>query len=215
MSTLIQLRGSLRVRLGVPATDAFYTDAVCTEFINDALHYLETEQAWGWMEKEAVVATINATSTYALPADYRTSIALCDSTGNDLLQVSAAMLRRLVAAQGNPQLWDVLGTNLRLAPTPTGAANLTHIYIGTETDLAADGDTPKLPSVWHQALVECAAWMAFRRAHNMQEAGAAKAAYDTWLEQMKVEAVRYSKDPGGGDVPAALPSRVQQASPAP
>lgn len=194
---------SLRTRLGVPASDAFYTDAVCTDLINAALHYSETEFPWGWLEKEATVNTVGGTSSYALPADYRSSIALTDPSGFELEQVDAKTLRLLVAASGAPKMWDVLGTNLRVAPNPSGVQALTHVYVGTETDLAAAGDTPKMPTVWHHAIVEAAAWFAFRRAHNAPDAGAAKAAYDGWIEQMKVEGPRYSKDSGGGEVPPA------------
>lgn len=214
MPTLIQLRASLRYRLGVPTSDAFYTDTICTELINAALHYNETEQAWGWLEKEATVNTVGGTSSYAVPADYRSSIALLDPSGFELEQTDAKTLRLLVAASGAPKMWDVLGTNLRVAPNPSGVQALIHVYIGTETDLAADGDLPKLPAVWHQAIVECAAWFAFRRAHNAPDAGAAKSAYDSWVEQMKVEAPRYSKDSGGGSVPPPMPSRVQAPPPA-
>lgn len=208
MSTLIQLRASLRTRLGVPASDAYYTDAVCTELVNAALHYNETEQAWPWLEKDVVLFTAAGVVTYALPADYRSTIGLSDPSGFDLEQTDAKTVRLLITAVGAPKMWDVLGTNLRVAPAPTGIQALNHNYVGTETDLAADGDTPKLPAVWHQAVVECAAWFAFRRAHNAPDAGAAKAAYDGWVEQMKVEAPRYSKDTGGGAVPPAPPTRV-------
>lgn len=200
---LTAFQAALRTRLGVPSSDGLYPAATLTELINSGLHYSETEFAWPWLEKEGNVVTAIGTSSYALPADYRSSIGVLNPDGFPLEQVDAKMLRLIVGASGKPKLWDVQGVNLRLAPNPDAIATLIHVYIGTETDLAAGADLPKIPAVYHNAVVEAAAYLAFRRAHNLPEAGGAKAAYDTWLEQMKVEAPRYSKDTGGGTVPAA------------
>lgn len=194
---------ALRSRLGVPATDAFYTDVVIDELLNSAAHFLEGEEPWAWLEKEQTINTANGTSTYAVAADYRASIALLDPAGFPLEQVEAKMLRRLIGASGVPKLWDILGTNVRVAPTPTGVQALVHSYLGGETDMASDSDTLLLPVVYHRAVVEYAAYLAYRRAHNAPEAGAAKAAYDEWLALMRKEAPRYSKDTGGGMVVGA------------
>ncbi len=198
------MREKLRTRLGVPASDGLYTDDVCTSLINSALHYLESEADWGWLETEATVATINGTATYALPAGYRSTIAVLNADGFPLDQATAAMHRLLRGAVGAAKVWDIYGSDLRLAPTPNAVVNITHVYIGAEDDLVADEDVPSLPSVWHDAVVEYAAYLGFRRWGPQADAGSALAAYETWLEQMLRKAPRYSTSTGGGEAaPAA------------
>lgn len=207
-----QLRAAVYERLGVPTTDAFYTSAVMLSLINQALHFNETEYPWPWLEKTATIATINGTSAYATPTGYRSTIAVVDANGMELDHVPAKTVHMLLGASGAPKMYDVLGGNVRLVPVATGAQNYTHIYIGGEVDLAADSDTPLLPSIFHPAIVEYAAYIAFRRMPGKQgDAGAALAAYQGWLEQMKVEAVRYSADMGGGLLD---PARAPVAPPA-
>lgn len=198
---LVTMRSALRTRVGVPASDALYTDAVCTALINAALHHIESEADWGWLEAEETVATINGTATYSLPTRYRSSIGVYSPDGFPLEKATAESHRLLRGASGTPKVWDVFGSSLRLAPVPTGAANLTHAYIGGEADLAADGDTPSLPAVWHNAVVEYAAYLGFRRWSAQADAGSALAAYEEWLDQMLKKAPRHSVDTGGGEEP--------------
>lgn len=199
---LITMRAKLRTRLGVPSTDALYTDASCTSLINSALHYIETEADWGWLEQEATITTVAATTDYAFPTRYRSTITITSPDGYPLERATAEHQRLLRAASGVPKVYDVFGTMVRLAPAPTGAQALTHIYVGGEADLSADADLPLVPAVWHDAVVEYAAYLAFRRWGATTEAGSALAAYETWLEQMKRKAPRAATTTGGGEVPA-------------
>jgi hypothetical protein len=206
---LLTMRAKLRTRLGVPDSDGLYTDAVCTSLINSANHYLESEAAWGWLETEATVTTIAATATYALPAGYRASIGVMHPDGFPLDRGTAEQHRLFRGASGVPHVWDVFGGFLRLAPTPSGILALTHAYIGAEAELSGDSDTPTCPSVWHDAIVEYAAYLGFRRWGAATEAGSALAAYQTWLEQMLKQAPRYSESTGGGEM--VKPEPAEQA----
>jgi hypothetical protein len=198
------LRAAVRNRMGNPADDALFTDGVVTDLVNAALHYLETEHDWAWLEAVETIATIAATGTYALAATYGRSISLT-SGGFPLKRVTVEELELLRDAAGPPKMWAAYGNQLELVPVPTGVANLRHRFIRTEPDLAADGDTPLMPARWHQAVVDYAANLGYRREGNLQEAGSALAAYEAWLEQMRREASRYSRDDGGGE-PVAMPT---------
>lgn len=201
---LVTMRSKVRERLGVPASDGLYTDTVLTSLINAALHYIESEADWGWLEAEATITTASADADYDLPARYRSTIGVVNADGFPLDKATAKMHRLLRGASGVPKVWDVLGNQIRLAPTPNAILALTHIYVGGEVDLAADGDEPTMPTVWHQAIVEYATYLAFRRWKSDAEAGSALAAYETWVEQMKAKAPRVSVDEGGGETPAPV-----------
>lgn len=199
------MRARLRTRLGVPDSDALYTDDVCNQLINAALHYNETEAAWGWLETEGSVNTADGTSTYALPTGFRAAITLTSPDGFPLERATAEHHRLLSGASGVPKVWDIFGTLLRLAPTPTSVLVHQLVYIGAEPDLELDNDEPLIPAVWHDAIIEYAAYLGFRRWGAAAESGSALAAYETWLEQMLKQAPRYSLSTGGGTEPVATP----------
>lgn len=60
--------------------------------------------------------------------------------------------------------------------------------------------TPLLPEPFHQAIVERAAYLGFRRSNNLEDAGAALAAFDGWISRMKARGSRDSDSEGGGEV---------------
>ena len=199
---LLAMRAKLRTRLGVPDTDALYTDDQCTSLLNSALHQLEGEAEWAWLEQEATVTTADGDYDYALPAGYRSTITVTNPDGFELHRATAAEALLLRGASGVPKVYDVLNGQLRLAPTPDSVLDHKHVYIGGEDDLADDADEPTLPTVWHDLVVEYAAALGFRRWGTAADAGAALAAYQKGLESMLRVAPRYSKDLGGGDTPA-------------
>lgn len=202
---LAQFRSSLRTRMGVPSNDAFYTDNVCDNFVNAALRDIDGAAAWRWNEDEQSVDIVNGTRSYDLPERYKASLFVATSEGFELERATAAHHRLLRGASGRPKVWDIYGSQLRVAPNPDGAYTLTHAYLKGEVSLDADEEEPILPVVWHQAVIERAVYLAHRRWGNLEEAGAALAAYQGLLDQMKPNARGYSEDTGGGEVPVVAP----------
>lgn len=89
-------------------------------------------------------------------------------------------------------------TNVSLAG---GGATVTVSTI--QAGVAAVGATltPLLPEPFHQAVVEYAAYLGFRRSNNLEDAGAALAAFAGWIERMKGRGSRDSDTEGGGETP--------------
>jgi hypothetical protein len=198
------MRTAVLTRMGLPSDDALLDSTSLTAFINAALHHIETLHDWRWLEVSEAVATTAGDNTYALASNYRKTLVdgLTHSDGELVRHVPVAQVDVLKGASGPPKVYAVYGAELVLGPNPDATYNLTHRYVKFETDLANDADEPTLPVTWHQALVEYAAYLGFRRINSETDAGAALAAFDGWRTKMLAEAGGYSVSEGGGAAPA-------------
>lgn len=99
---------------------------------------------------------------------------------------------------------DLAGTNVVpsiVTDVSLAGGGATVAVVTTQQGQAAVGATltPLLPEPFHQAVVEYAAYLGFRRSNNLEDAGAALAAYEGWLERMKGRGDRDSDSTGGGE----------------
>lgn len=201
---LTALQAAVKTRMAVPGTDALFTSAVLTDLINSALHYIETEADWPWLEASETITTTNTTDAYTPNANWRRTIDLRLSTGHVLRRIPVAELD-FYTGTGEPRLYAIYANQLVLRPTPVTSflPTILHRYIRKETDLASGSDTPLMDSSYHSAIVEYATFLAHRRQAKTAEADAALAAYETWRDQMIRRAHRWSDDTGGGSMPTA------------
>lgn len=197
-----QFETAVRTRLGVPANDGMFDDTVLDALINAAIRHIESIHDWRWLETTETINTSNGDRTYAVAADYRRTVSLATSDGEEVKRRPIEEVDLWVSASSaEPKLYAVYGSEIILAPVPSGAVALTHRYIKTETELSGDSDAPTLPAVWHQAVVEYASYLGFRRVGDLDEANGALGAADSWFKKMLVEAGAYSPSEGGGHVP--------------
>lgn len=195
-------RSAIRTRLGVPSGDSFYTDSVLTDLTNSAIRFLSGEADWRWLEKSETLATATSDFDYAVASDYRRTIAISDADGVILLRKRFDELQFMTTAEDDtPHFFSVYGSNVHVRPVPNSVFNLTHYYVGEETALSSDTDTPALPTRWHDVAVEYAVYLAKMRAGNFQEAEQNLAVYKAWVEVMKKEANAYAQTIGGGEGP--------------
>lgn len=193
----------VRIRAGVPAEDGLWTDAAITALVNEALHYLDSESDWLWGERVATVTTSNGDNEYDLPANWKRTLHVTGPDGYLLDEVKAQQILRYKSASGIPRMYDVYQTSIRFAPTPTSALAYIHSYLLAEVDLAAVDDEPLVPAIFHNAIIEYATYLGFRRTGEGSDAAAALAGYQTWVERMKARGFAYAADQGGGEQPVA------------
>jgi hypothetical protein len=204
--TLAQLRTALRTRLGVPTGDPLLTDTNATDLVNSALHMLETEHDWPWLETSEDLATVIGTATVTPGATWMRTINLRISNGVSLSRRPVEEVDFMASAgTGEPRLYAVTGATITLFPTPSAVLTLKHRFVRSEPDLAADGDTPLVPASFRPAIVEYAAHLAYRRMRDEAKAAVALAAYGDWLKQMRARASRYADTHGGGAEAPAKP----------
>lgn len=196
---LSALRTAVRTRLGVPAGDPLVTDTNLTDLVNSALHYLETEHDWPWLEATEDLATGIGTPSVTPGATWLRTIDLRVANGVVLSRRPIEELDFLASAgTGEPRLWCVTGATIALFPTPSAVVTLKHRFVRTEPDLVSGTDTPLVPASFHSAIVEYAAHLAYRRTRQADHAKVALDAYADWLAQMKRRGTRYADTHGGG-----------------
>ncbi len=95
------------------------------------------------------------------------------------------------------------GLVIRVAPTADQAYTLIHRYFRYEPVLSADGDTPLVPEVYSQAVIEWAAYQALTQGNSVERADRALRDFRTSLARIKDNAnqgadpLRISNRPGG------------------
>lgn len=201
MADLAALRTKVLDRIGVPSTDPQFPTALLNRFVNDAVHFIETDHDWPWLDASATITTAAGTSTYAFPADYRRTRSILAPSGGQLVPMPRYAIDELddrwptSGARGRPAGWGVDGEQIVLRPVPNAALTLTHRYVKAEPDLAVDADTPLMPSAFHPAIAEVATWMALRRDQQDPRAVSAWAAWageqTGWRYKMLDDSRRY------------------------
>lgn len=204
--TLSELQSALRTRLGVPNTDALFTDSVCTDLINQALHAIEVRHDWPWLEAVETITTANGDDDYVPAAGWMRTVSLTISGRAPLERKTITEIDELLGTTGDPRFYTVFAEQIIVRPVPTSALAIRHRYIKKETDLAGGSDTPLLPASYHGALIALAASFAFRRSNQLADAGAAQAEYQAWEERMLSRADRLSEETGGGEGPVTVPA---------
>jgi hypothetical protein len=199
---LTTMRTSVRYRLGVPSTDSFYTDAILTETINEALRWYTVQWDWPWLEKSETLTTVNGTATVSPAADYSATIAIVDSTGVALERKPIEELLRMgTGTAAIVRYYSVVSGTLHFRPVPNANLSPVHYYRASETVLSGNSDVPLMPSQYHEAIVEYATAIALERRGATAEAAARREFANTWVENMRARADRYSESTGGGAQP--------------
>lgn len=202
---LAQMRDAARVRLGVPASDTFYTDPALMDLTNEALQAIATEFDWPWLEASTTFATVSGTATYTPPADWMRTRGLCID-GSDAMEYRSLIELREVATTttGEPGFYHINTEQITLRPVPSSVSTVIHDYVKIEPALAGDTDTPLMPSQFHYSVVAFAVHMAHLRSGDVNRAAAAMADYQGWLKRMTDNRRRQSGGmrvrlrPGGG-----------------
>ena len=199
------MRTAVRTRLGVPAADTFFTDAVLTDLVNEALQAISTEVDWPWLEASTTFSTANGTATYTPTAGWMRTRSLCIDGYDGMEWRSLTEVREIpTTVTGVPCIFNVNVEQLTLRPVPNGVFTVTHDYIKVEPALALTSDTPLMPAQFHYAIVSLACHLGHLRSGDVNRAVAAMADYQGWLKRMvdnrrrQTGGLRVRVRPGGG-----------------
>lgn len=199
---LTSLLAAVRTRLGVPDTDAFFTDIVLTDLVNASLESLSAQHDFYWLESSESLNTTEHVETVATSSSSQRTIALFDSTG---VQLEYLPMDRLVrfpkdAESDTLRFFGYRGSTLVLRPVPatTVSGALTHIYRGVEPRLTGGSDTPLMPSQFHDAIADRAAYLANMRQGDLETAKGYSVLAAEWIEKMIDHSDRFSDSQGGG-----------------
>lgn len=199
---LTGLMEATRTRLGVPASDSFFTDQVVTDLVNAGLEYITGRHDWFWLENSESLNTVAGTETVATSALSQRTIALYDQTGVQLEYRPYHELVRFPAdAESNTlRFFGLRGSTIVLRPVPLGSVSgaLTHVYRSAETRLTTGSDTPLMPQQFHDAIADRATYLGHLRQNDNASAKLFQESCEEWIQLMIANGDRFADSMGGG-----------------
>lgn len=163
--TLQELRDSLRGKIGNPSTTD-KSDALLNGHVNSAYSDITDRYPFSIMRQRVRFLTAQGTSIYTLGASY--------TVVNKMYNRSkATRLRKIgdreagevdtlsvpgVNTQGVPTAYARWGDGVQLYPQPDGVYEIEAYMRKSVTLLAADTDSPVIPTSWHPGIVLLARW---------------------------------------------------------
>lgn len=181
------LQTRVRNRLGTPADDQGLPVNTLIDFINEANLQIAMEHDWPWRFTSATITTAAGDGEYALPTDHLRTRMLRIGDSRPLRERVLFDLEQTFYAadyRGQPTDYTVEGDSILLRPIPDGVYTVSHFYLTVEPALAKDSDVPLMPEMFQTAIVELAAYYAFRKVGYTEQAAIAEGAYQKWLQRM-------------------------------
>lgn len=190
---LAALRTAVLNRIGVPASDSFFTAALLNEFINEAVQAWQHEEAWPWHQGTETLTTVAGTASYSPLDPTWTMTKNLYIAGFEPMLLSNQPDVDYVTVQGQPVAYYVFQEKIVLSPTPDAVYSVVHQYYKGEPILVADTDTPLTPAEFHYALASYAAHLALLRAGEVSyyrgnitgRSAALYQEYQQWLERAR------------------------------
>lgn len=194
--TLMQLRRRTRSRLGVPLSDAFFTDDILDDHINLALDVIDSEHNWPWNERHEQV-DVGTDGVVALTTPPRRTMRSVFVQGIELRPISSSDLLRDFGSTprtGVPSAWAELASEIVVRPVPGEVMKADVVYYVTSIPLAADADMLTMPDQYAGSVIAKAAELLSVREDNGSAAERHAAEYAQWLGRMR-RALRRSTGP--------------------
>lgn len=189
MTNLEQLRDSVRTRIGLPSADAFYTDPVVNDLVNEAIQQISLEADWPWLQASATLTTVLNQQAYTPPVAtghlwLRTRGITPTDDSNSLDWKPLLQIRNLGTISGDPQVYCISGEQIVLGPRPGSVRTYTHDYIRQEPVLFQNEAQPLLPVPFRPAIVHLAAAMAHLRQNAVERYDMEMRSYNAALKRM-------------------------------
>lgn len=145
-----------RVRTTAGDKDALqFTDQDVMRWINDAMQEVAADNQL--LQKIATTATVAGTDNYAIPTD----ILKLHSVRLDGRKIRVTTLNDAEQdygfeepERGDPSLCYVWAGFIKFLPIPDRVQDLEVVYTRNPTDVTAVGNTPELPPMYHQRLMD-------------------------------------------------------------
>ena len=181
------MRAAVRRRAGVSSSDQLAADADLLELVQEAADLFNNVRLWPWAETSASLSLVAGTASYAVPTGWVATKSL-HVQGSGPLDGSKAR-GDLDAAfptsttTGTPQFYVVSEDAVKVYPTPSAAATVTHVFYRQETRLSAGSDTLLAPVWTHSAVVDKATGLLLARMREHERAASFDERFRDWVRQ--------------------------------
>lgn len=150
---LSAIRTEVQETAGLASTDSRFGSATLNRMINRALRRLDAKHDWPWNYASETITTAASDADYAAPTNYNRTIRL-RYNDRDLMQYAPSDTARWSSETGAPYGFYIEEEQIHIVPTPDGVYSVEHIYVAFETALSSDSDSPSLPDMYIDALVQ-------------------------------------------------------------
>jgi len=176
------------------------------EYVNEALHYLETASpdGWPWM-RTTINTTISAASYTFTQLSASQTVAkvlsvkvLANNTYYPLglrSQDELDQLYPIPSSTGTPESFNVEGQSLYVYPTPETSYTARLRVIVTEPDLGGNTSTPVIPVVFHSAVVEAALLLMYETLQDETRRATQEKKVGMWVDRMRRYGMPYESSP--------------------
>lgn len=189
-----ELVAAVYLRLGVPSGDALLTSTIVGQAVNEALHEIDSEADWPWLDATETINTVAGTDAYTPAANWsRTRSLRIAADGYPMSRRTIDEVNDLwpfADQTSRPQVYAIEGGQLVVRPIPDGVYALEHRYVRTEADISGSS-SPLMPAQFHPAIASLAAHIALGRSREDNRAAAALADFERWLRRMQKFRRRY------------------------
>lgn len=191
----IQLREATYARCGLDSTDARLTTTRVDGFVNDALHQIEVEHDWPWLQASTTISAVSGTGSYSVPSDWLRTRYLRIDADSTMERYDIAELDDRwpdSSSTGRPSEYAVDVDAIVIRPIPDTSYTITHRYIKREPDLTDDSQSPLMPASFHAAIAELAAYLGLRSVREETRSQVCLQEYQQWQQRMMDDRRRFT-----------------------
>ena len=166
--TYAQYKTAIWDALGVTDDDGYLPSSAMDSLFNAATRLVASTADWPWLASSTTMtATIGSDTLGTVPADAMLIHSVTDQTDGSsplsFVYPSTFLENKTLNQSGTPEDYTIIGSTLRVDPTPTEADTFDVLYRGSETVASTDADTFKIPDFLSQLYIYKTAELAAAR----------------------------------------------------
>lgn len=182
-TTLAQLKTKIIHKLGETTDDGMLDNL--TESINAGLQQMATEFDWPWLVRSTTVSTVAGTSDYSFPTNTtRIRDIVYQDNALDSVQFQDWAFYN-TDSSGEPVLYYLQNTTIKVAPVPDGVYVLTVEYVIAESVLSGDSDTILAPDFYSDLVAVYATIEESKRRKDRVAVDIWEMSKAAWLQRLK------------------------------
>lgn len=173
-----------------------YRDYIKTR-LNQAQAYVAAQTDFRELQEVDTITTVSGTQDTALPSDFQrvvnVTIELDSGAIVPLTSETVPDMYQHTSTTGRPERYSIVGSTIRLWPTPDSAYTVSLRYYKIPATMADANDLPAIPPEYHHLLVSYALWHCWERENDWNAAQYHKQRFDEDIAKCRGE-VQYDSD---------------------
>jgi len=191
-------------RLNITSDDPLY--ASIEDFVNEAIHYLDTASPDGWPWMRTTVNRTITTGSYTFSQIVGTTSTIAkvlsakvkDGDTWQILQFrNQDEIDQLYPTDdtGLPETFGVDGSTVGIYPPPDGSYQLRIRVVTSEPDLTTGSDTPIMPESFHTGIIDAALLFAYQALADNARVALQEQRVIATIQRMRTYGIQYDPSP--------------------